>query len=593
MDQLLIRELTTGFIACLVASPPFFWVIQRVWGNGIIFHMAIWIAILADITFLFAFAIGRVGTTPTTLTISVLFFVPLYIGILHLINKRFVHPILDMIRVAQQVAQGNLSHTFQRSGQGEISQLAEALHDVITFQKEMTDLALRMASGDLSIDIRQRSPDDKLSEAFAWMLDAQRELILRMQKSIQDVSAASEQVLFASEHSQQATQQITGTIAQVAKSTSLQTEYIGQIRDLIEVQVGSVETIAQGATHQSDAVTAAENVLSNQVGVAMRQVSESLNTSHQAAYGAGAVAQQGAVAVGKTIERIRAMASAMEQVSRRVVEMGHRSQQIVAIVQTIDEIAERTNLLALNAAIEAARAGEQGRGFAVVADEVRKLAERSAKSAKEIGSLIAAVQETASQAVAAMEQSNREMEQGLGTADETQSSLDQIQRAVADVEKRMVGLGDAVSAISNGNQTLLSVMQRVSTIGEENTHASRGLADGSDGLLRATEELSAIAEENSAAAEQVAASTADVGSHDQLAASSAHNLRVMANDLSELIGQYILKADDDEESENPATLPAHSPELLPRAEWIPALQSANEHSYPAVQGNGVHRNGHG
>ncbi len=244
MDQLLIRELTTGFIACLVASPPFFWVIRRVWGNGIIFHMAIWIAILADITFLFAFAIGRVGTTPTTLTISVLFFVPLYIGILHLINKRFVHPILDMIRVAQQVAQGNLSHTFQRSGQGEISQLAEALHDVITFQKEMTDLALRMASGDLSIDIRQRSPDDKLSEAFAWMLDAQRELILRMQKSIQDVSAASEQVLFASEHSQQATQQITGTIAQVAKSTSLQTEYIGQIRDLIEVQVGSVETIA-------------------------------------------------------------------------------------------------------------------------------------------------------------------------------------------------------------------------------------------------------------------------------------------------------------------------------------------------------------
>ena len=359
------------------------------------------------------------------------------------------------------------------------------------------------------------------------------------------------------------------------------------------MQVGSVETIAQGATHQSDAVTAAENVLSNQVGVAMRQVSESLNTSHQAAYGAGAVAQQGAVAVGKTIERIRAMASAMEQVSRRVVEMGHRSQQIVAIVQTIDEIAERTNLLALNAAIEAARAGEQGRGFAVVADEVRKLAERSAKSAKEIGSLIAAVQETASQAVAAMEQSNREMEQGLGTADETQSSLDQIQRAVADVEKRMVGLGDAVSAISNGNQTLLSVMQRVSTIGEENTHASRGLADGSDGLLRATEELSAIAEENSAAAEQVAASTADVGSHDQLATSSAHNLRVMANDLSELIGQYILKADGDEESENPATLPAHSPELLPRAEWIPALQSANEHSYPAVQGNGVHRNGHG
>jgi methyl-accepting chemotaxis protein len=578
---------------CVTVSPVALWIFRRIWGEGLIMWGIFAVFLTGNVTCIVAFTVGRIGISWPSVLIGSAIIIVCTTSITITLKRKFIDPISQLTAVANAMAGGNPNPTIPVISKNELGQLAQSMQGLIDYQVELTDLALRMAEGDLSADVRQRSPEDKLAEAFAWMLDAQRQLILRMQRSIRDVSAASQQVLFASEHSQEATQQITGTITQVAKSTSLQTEYIAQIRDLIEIQVNSVETIAQGATHQSEAVAEAENVLSNQVSIAMQQVSESLDTSREAAYGAGAVAQQGVAAVGKTIERIRAMAGAMEQVSGRVVEMGHRSQQIVAIVQTIDEIAERTNLLALNAAIEAARAGEQGRGFAVVADEVRKLAERSAKSAKEIGSLINAVQETATQAVAAMEQSNREMEQGLGTADETQSSLDQIQRAVADVEKRMIGLGDAVSAISNGNHTLLSVMQRVSTIGEENTHASRGLADGSDELLRAIEELSAIAEENSAAAEQVAASTADVGNHDKLAASSAHTLREMANDLSELIGQYLLNSDDEDEPGLPAPILAYSPEPQPQAEWMHTLPSTSGREYLAVKGNGLHHNGHG
>src|SRR5207237_5108990 len=117
----------------------------------------------------------------------------------------------------------------------------------------------------------------------------------------------------------------------------------------------------------------------------------------------------GATAVNETVSSMREIHAVVSDASTKVEQLGKLGTKIGAVVETIDDIAEQTNLLALNAAIEAARAGEHGRGFAVVADEVRKLAERSQRETKAIAGLIRDVQNGTREAVSAMESGNQKV----------------------------------------------------------------------------------------------------------------------------------------------------------------------------------------
>ncbi|KUM43366.1 chemotaxis protein [Pseudomonas sp. EpS/L25] len=150
------------------------------------------------------------------------------------------------------------------------------------------------------------------------------------------------------------------------------------------------------------------------------------------------VAEHGTRIIQAAASEMREIAQNVSQSAEVIGQLGQRSEQITAIVNTIRGIADQTNLLALNAAIEAARAGDQGRGFAVVADEVRQLAGRTSSATAEIAEMIGRILSETQQAVASMESTQGRADKGVELADQAGAVIVQIRD----------GASDAVEAVS-------------------------------------------------------------------------------------------------------------------------------------------------
>jgi twitching motility protein PilJ len=114
-------------------------------------------------------------------------------------------------------------------------------------------------------------------------------------------------------------------------------------------------------------------------------------------------AAEAGCAVRSAIGGMNAVRVQIQATAKRIKRLGESSQEIGEITALVADIAEQTHVLALNAAIQAAAAGSTGQGFSTVAGEAQRLAARSADAARQISTLVQAIQADTQDAVAAMD----------------------------------------------------------------------------------------------------------------------------------------------------------------------------------------------
>jgi methyl-accepting chemotaxis protein len=362
------------------------------------------------------------------------------------------------------------------------------------------------------------------------------------------VSRTSSELTSAAAQSGNATSQIAQTINQVASGASEQARAASDTSTAAVELSAIIAQVGAGAAETSNKVEVASAALIQMTGAISAASTASAEVSSVAQQAAEA-ADRGRGAVLETVKEMDRIKVTVETASVKVIELGSKSDQIGAIVETIDDIAEQTNLLALNAAIEAARAGEQGKGFAVVADEVRKLAERSSRATKEIAALIGEVQAGTNEAVEAMKAGAAEVEQGSALARQAGTSLDEIATAVEATEAAVVRITAAVGAMGASSAGVVSASDAIAGIAARTNEAAARMTSSADMVGRSVEAIAAISEENSASAEEVSAATEEMSAQAEEVVASAESLAGMATELEALVARFKVHAGDDDLSE--------------------------------------------
>ncbi|WP_394170425.1 methyl-accepting chemotaxis protein [Saccharospirillum alexandrii] len=221
--------------------------------------------------------------------------------------------------------------------------------------------------------------------------------------------------------------------------------------------------------------------------LSVEDVSSQAARSVSQAEAAKLTGQHTSATVAESIARFEQLAGDMVHGTELVTALATDIEQIDAILDVINNIAEQTNLLALNAAIEAARAGEHGRGFAVVADEVRSLASRTQQSTASIQGVVERVQSGSERAVEFMKASQGKGQQAVDSARHAREQLSLMVSAIEQVEQMSRSIG---SAADTQHQLGVQVSDRAASVAQsseltlDEAARSEALCDAVDQLSR-------------------------------------------------------------------------------------------------------------
>lgn len=250
-------------------------------------------------------------------------------------------------------------------------------------------------------------------------------------------------------------------------------EYETNLTTAIESISDSIPRLSKKSVDVGEGVTR----LSSQTGSARdraRQVRIDVGSLAASAETANSAFDDVAEKLDETSGLSNSAARQAADVSVKMTELTHASEQLEELTVVISELASRTNIVSLNASLEAVRAGADGKGFGLIAGEIRSIAAQIQRVAENTRRQNADLR-------VEMDETSTAIRMVSDTVNHTNNTVAGIEGAVA---LQVVATGNVARAARDASTMVQSLVDDLNTVADDAQTTDTASAD-----LRSTAEI--------------------------------------------------------------------------------------------------------